>query len=213
MRTSDATERNRNPYMGNFFKLNIMKLREYGLFFAVMVILLVSTSGCTTTQNPGTGSVTPVVTASATANPGIPVVTATTISANSGIDTTINTHFNDYLCLDVQKALGSDYLYPDQQYDVWATSPAGGGVNVNVLLLTASDHEKIQTVRPTWDAVKKTWFYEGMAPLLQFNDITTPQEKTITIKTQGKYYLCADDRKESGTSDTILRVPVKVTLV
>jgi hypothetical protein len=48
-------------------------------------------------------------------------------------------------------------------------------------------------------------------PLVQFNDVSTTQEKTVTIKNQGKYYLCADDRKESGVNDAIIRVPVKMT--
>jgi hypothetical protein len=36
-------------------------------------------------------------------------------------------------------------------------------------------------------------------------------EKTFTIKTQSKYYICADDRKETGTNDDTYRVPVKLT--
>ncbi len=120
-------------------------------------------------------------------------------------------HYNDFNCLDIQKELGVDYLYPDQKYTIWATSPGSGNVNVNVLLLKVDDYEKIQIVRPTWDAVKKTWVYDGISPLIQLNDISTPQEKTITIKNQGKYFLCADDRKESGINDAILRVPVKIT--
>ena len=193
-----------------------MKLREYIPLFAVLVLLLACISGCTMTQNTGTGSFTPVTTTVAVATLS-PVSTqsssATQVAISSGIDTTINIHYNDYLCLDVQKALGSDYLYPDQKFNIWATSPASGTVNVNVLLLTASDYEKIQIIKPAWDALKKSWVYEGVAPLVQFNDITTPQEKTITIKTQGKYYLCADDRKESGTNDAVFLVPVKMTRV
>jgi hypothetical protein len=48
-------------------------------------------------------------------------------------------------------------------------------------------------------------------PLAQFNDITTAVEKTFTIKRQSKYYICADDRKESGSQDITYRVPVKLT--
>jgi len=168
------------------------------------------------TQNAGTGSLTPVATtvASATLNPtSTQSSSATQAATSSGFIATIDIHYNDYLCLDVQKELGSDYLYPDQKFNIWATSPSGSTVNVNILLLTASDHEKIQIVKPAWDTLKKTWVYEGIAPLVQLNDITIPQEKTITIKTQGKYYLCADDRKESGTSDVVFRVPVKMTRV
>jgi predicted nucleic acid-binding Zn-ribbon protein len=106
-------------------------------------------------------------------------------------------------------ALGVDYLYPDQKYSIRVNTP--GTVNVNLLLLKVDDYDKIQTVKPVWDAVKKTWVYDGIAPLIQINDITTTQEKTITIKNQGKYFLCADDRKETGVSDTIYHVPVKIT--
>jgi hypothetical protein len=53
--------------------------------------------------------------------------------------------------------------------------------------------------------------YETVVPVVQFNDITTPVEKTFTIKRQSKYYICADDRKESGVSDVVYRVPVKLT--
>ena len=164
------------------------------------------------TQNAGTGSAGPVATTAAPSSPTYTQLPSATLAAgNHGIDTTINIHYNDFLCLDVQKEMVADYLYADQKYSIWATSPGSGTVNVNVLLLTASDYEKIQTVRPTWDTIKKTWVYEGIAPLIQLNDITIPQEKTITIKTQGKYYLCADDRKEAGTNDAIFRVPVKIT--
>jgi len=128
---------------------------------------------------------------------------------SAGLETTIDIHYNDYYCIALHTVLGVDYLYPDQKYTIWVTSP--GTVNVNLLLLKVDDFDKIQTVRPEWDAIKKTWVYNGIAPLIQLNDITIPQEKTITIKNQGKYYLCADDRKESGVNDNIFRVPVKIT--
>jgi len=189
-----------------------MKLREYGLLFAVLVILLACMSGCTTTQKAG--SAAPVATTAAPATPASTQVPSATLAATSrGIDTTIDILYNDFDCLDVQKEMGADYLYPDQVYNVWAISPGSGTVNVNILLLTASDYQKILTVRPAWDTIKKTWVYEGIAPLVQLNDITTPQEKTLTIKTQGKYYLCADDRKEAGTNNAIFHVPVKMTRV
>lgn len=190
-----------------------MRFERYSLLIAVMVILLACVSGCTTTPNTNT------VPASTTA-PNVPpvpsytqVTSAYQAAKSSGLETTIDTHFNDYKCLDIQKALGVDYLYPDQMYTVWATSPAGGTINVNILLLKVDDYEKIQTVKPNWDTVKKTWVYDGISPLIQLNDISIPQEKSITIKNQGKYFLCADDRKESGINDAIFRVPVKITRV
>jgi hypothetical protein len=188
-----------------------MRFERYSLLFAVMIILLACVCGCTTTPNTGSGP-------AATTAPGVPPSPAYTqatsayqAAKNTGLETTIDIHYNDFYCLDIQKELGVDYLYPDQKYTIWATSPGSGNVNVNVLLLKVGDYEKIQNVRPVWDAVKKTWVYDGIAPLIQLNDISIPQEKTITIKNQGKYFLCADDRKESGVNDAILRVPVKIT--
>lgn len=189
-------------------------MRSHALLgiFTVLVIVLICTAGCTAPQTP------PQKTGPDTQAPANPVVTGTLqtlpsaqAARTAGIDTTINIHFNDFDCLDVQKELGVDYFYPEQKYVIWAASPLSGSVNVNVLFIDVSDKEKIQTVKPVWDAVAKIWVYEGLVPIVQFNDITTPQEKTITIKKQGKYYLCADDRKESGVNDAILQVPVKLT--
>jgi hypothetical protein len=45
-------------------------------------------------------------------------------------------------------------------------------------------------------------------PVIQFNDVTDQVAKTVTIKSQSRYSICVDDRKESGTSDTICQVPV-----
>ena len=44
---------------------------------------------------------------------------------NTGLETTIDIHYNDFYCIDIQKELGVDYLYPDQKYTIWATSPRG----------------------------------------------------------------------------------------
>jgi hypothetical protein len=194
------------------FELNIMSSHAYVCIFAVLVILLACTAGCTAPQTP------PQKPGASPQVPVNPVMTGTLqtpaytqAARTAGIDTTINIHFNDFNCLDVTKELGVEYLYPDQKYTVWATSPGSGTANVNVLFIGIADKEKIQTVKPVWNGVAKTWVYEGLVPIAQFNDITTPQEKTITIKEQGKYYLCADDRKESGVNDAMLRVPVKLT--
>jgi len=35
-------------------------------------------------------------------------------------------------------------------------------------------------------------------------------QKTFTIKDQGKYYICVDDRKETGVNDAVFHVPVKL---
>jgi hypothetical protein len=189
-----------------------MRSHVYFGIFALLVILLTCIAGCTSSQT------TIQKTGTVTQTPGNPVMTTTShtpipsqITRSAGIDTTINIHFNDFNCLDVQQELGVDYLYPDQKYSIWASSPGSNTVNVNVLFIDITDKEKIQNVPPVWDTIKKTWIYEGLVPIVQFNDVTVPRETTITIKKQGKYYLCADDRKESGVNNDILRVPVKLT--
>ena len=179
---------------------------------AALALLLVLAAGCTTTQNAGTA---PAVTGAEVGQPA-PTSPATGQAAtptvkSSGIDTTVNVHFNDYACLDIQKELGVEYLYPDQKLTIGATSPGSGTVNVNVLLLDVTDNMRLRQIKPSWDIVKKSWVYEGIVPIIQFNDITTPQEKTVTIKDQGKYYLCVDDRKETGTGDAYYKVPVRIT--
>jgi hypothetical protein len=84
-------------------------------------------------------------------------------------------------------------------------------VNVNVVFVDYNDNLRMGQTRPQWDPVQKIWSYSGVVPVAQFNDITVPQEKTFTIKTQSKYYICVDDRKESGINDAMLRVPVTLT--
>ena len=128
------------------------------------------------------------------------------------VDTTINIHFDDYDCLDIQKELGVVYLNPDEKYTI-RVSPPSYPVNVNILLLDVGDLERIQVVEPEWNTITKTWDYEGIVPLVQINDVSTTVEKTVTIENQGKYYLCADDRKEPGVNDVIIRVPVRVMRV
>jgi hypothetical protein len=193
-----------------------MRFHTYIGIFALLVILLTCIAGCTqsspqtTTQKSGSVPQAP-------ANPLISSTSltpaSTQITRTAGIDTAIDIHFNDFNCLDVQQELGVDYLYPDQKYHLWASSPESGTASVNVLFIDVSDKDRIQTSPPVWDAAKKTWIYEGLVPIIQFNDVTIPRETTITIKKQGKYYLCADDRKETSINNAILRVPVKLTRI
>jgi hypothetical protein len=191
-----------------------MRFRTYIGIFALLVILLTCIAGCTQsspqTAAQKTGS-SPQVPSSPLISGTSPAPASTQTAQSAGIETTIDIHSNDFNCLDVQKELGVDYLYANQKYRVWATSPGNGQESVNVLFIDVSDRDRIQTSPPVWDAVKKTWIYEGLVPIVQFNDVTVPRETTITIKKQGKYYLCADDRKESIVNDAILRVPVKLT--
>ena len=193
-----------------------MRFRTYIGIFAILVILLTCIAGCTQ-SSPQTAAQKSSSSPQAPGNPLISSAATTPASTqtaqSAGIETTIDIHSNDFNCLDVQKELGVDYLYANQKYRVWATSPGNGPGSVNVLFIDVSDRDRIQTSPSVWDAVKKTWTYEGLVPIVQFNDVTVPRETTITIKKQGKYYLCADDRKGTGMNDAILRVPVKLTRI
>jgi hypothetical protein len=193
-----------------------MRFRTYIGIFAILVILLTCIAGCTQ-SSPQTAAQKSSSSPQAPGNPLISSAATTPASTqtaqSAGIETTIDIHSNDFNCLDVQKELGVDYLYANQKYRVWATSPGNGPGSVNVLFIDVSDRDRIQTSQPVWDAVKKAWIYEGLVPIVQFNDVTVPRETTITIKKQGKYYLCADDRKGTGMNDAILRVPVKLTRI
>ena len=183
---------------------------------AVLVILLACAAGCTSTSSTptatapattvsGTSGATSSAAAAGTAAP------ATASAAKSGIDTTVSVHFNDYACLDIPKALGVGYLYPDEKYTVWVTTPGSGTITPNLLVVDVTDNTKFSSVKPEWDSVQKTWAYEGIVPLVKIIDVTSPQTKTLTIKNQGQYFICIDDRKEVGVSDAVYQVPVKVT--
>jgi hypothetical protein len=190
-----------------------MKINGYIGLFAAVVIVLVCAAGCTTPQTPGTATPASSATTAITASTQNPAATAvSTAAAKTGnIDTMINVHFNDIACLDVQKEMGVTYLYPDQKYKLTAASPNAAAVNVNVVVVDYNDNLILGQTKPVWDSIKKTWSYPGLVPVAQFNDITVPQEKTFTIKTQSKYFICVDDRKETGTNDIMLRVPVTLT--
>lgn len=185
---------------------------------AVMLILIACIAGCTSASSAQSAT-TPAATAATGTSGNTATVPATGTAASAkisptaatGIDTIVSVHANDYSCLDIQKALGVDYLYPDQKYTVWVTTPGSGTITPNLLVVDVTDNTKFGSVPPVWDAVQKTWAYEGIVPLVKIIDITSPQSKTLTIKDQGHYYLCIDDRKESGYSDAVYQVPVKLT--
>ena len=192
-----------------------MRSLSYICLLTILVMVLSFTAGCTFSRNTAPSPVTtapPVMTSSPVNAPPVQTTTVSPTVQSGIVDTTINIHFNDYLCLDVQQDLGVEYLYPDQKYTI-RVSPPNVPASVNLLLLDIGDKERLPVSPPVWNAVTKTWDYEGIVPLLQFNDISTTQEKTVTIKKQGKYFLCADDRKESGLNEAIIRVPVKMTRV
>jgi len=192
-----------------------MRILGYITLAAILVIACVLLAGCTSAQNTGSGA--PAATASATsqATPGVSqnpasAKTSQTSAQQAGLDTTISVHHNDFACIDVQSAMGVDYLFPGQKFLLQA-APPNGQVNVNILFLDVTDNSKLLSVNPVWDPVNKVWDYAGIVPIVQFNDLNNVQSKTITIKNQGKYFLCADDRKEIGASDAIYKVPVRMT--
>ncbi len=180
-----------------------MRRSRYFFLATVLIIVAALVSGCTTSTAPAPAT-TPVTSASTT-------VSATSAAVKTAaIDTTINVRFDDMACLNVQEAIGKDYLYPDQKYTLYVSPPGVSGVNVNVLFVDENDNLGLREIEPKWDGVQKKWVYEGIVPLAQFDDVSTPVEKTFTIKSQSKYYICVDDRKETGVNDATIRVPVKL---
>jgi len=195
-----------------------MRYRGYICLIALLAAALVLVAGCTSPSAPAPATQAPAAPAAPAAAentqaPSAPASAPAATQSSGGVSTKINVHFNDYSCVDVQDLLGVDYLYPDQKYTVYAAPPADNSVNVNILFIDTQDHTKIISVKPVWDTVHSVWTYNGLVPIVQFNDVTTPQQKTVTIKDQGKYYLCADDRKETGSSDATIQIPVKFTRV
>ncbi len=192
--------------------MNIMRSHAYVSLTAslLVLVLLICAAGCTTapTTNPAAGTPAPASTAVPAGGTSAGVISTNAVAKTANIDTMIGVHFNDYACLDVQKEMGVSYLYPGEMYTLSATTP--GTVNVNIIFLDTNDHIAIQAVHPKWDSVNKKWVYEGIVPVVQFDDVTGPVQKTFTIKNQGQYYLCADDRKETGVNDVIYQVPVKL---
>jgi hypothetical protein len=194
-----------------YFILNSMKSASYLTLFFLLMALLLFTAGCTASQGGG-GTPPPA----GTAAPGTPqsgAVPAATSSSTGYISTTIGVRYNDFTCLNIQDQLGVTYLYPGQTVTLTASPPASGGVNVNVLMVNENDQIGLQEIKPKWDIVQKTWVYAGIVPIIQLNDVTGTVEKTATITTQHVYYLCVDDRKESGTSNAIYQVPVTLSVV
>jgi hypothetical protein len=186
-----------------------MKIPGYFVLIAVLVLLLAITAGCTTPQQAPAATQAPA-TAAQQQTHSAPAATRAA-SSTADIDTTVNVHVSELACISVQELLGTDYLYPDQKYKLEAASPGPNTINVNLLFVDENNQLKLREVEPKWDVVQKTWIYDGVVPAVKFVDITTPVEKTFTIKTQSKYYICADDRKDPGTSDIVYRVPVKLT--
>jgi hypothetical protein len=187
-----------------------MRFATYTWIITILLVVLAFAAGCTSPQAPGAQ---PQPTMGATSVTGVqtsgPAAPAAAVKT-ADIDTTISVRFNDFACLNVQEELGKAYLYPDEKYRLSAASPGVSNVNVNVVFVDENDSLGLREIKPQWDSVQKKWVYAGIVPLVQFNDITVPVEKSFTIKTQSKYYICVDDRKEAGLNEVMLRVPVKL---
>lgn len=187
-----------------------MESRRVFFYAAILLVAGVLISACTT--SPVTTPQVPA-TPAPTTGPATGFLATPVTDEASGIDTVVPVRFNDFTCLSVQEELGREYLYPDERYTLSVSPPEDGRVNVNVLFVDENDSLKLRQITPTWDSVQKKWLYEGIVPLALFQDITTPSEKTFTIKTQSKYHICVDDRKETGVNDVMLQVPVRLRRV
>lgn len=196
-----------------------MKSLYYFTGAALALVLIICVAGCTS-ASPATQPVTPAATSSAAGSSSAPLAAATTAATGAspaaassfpGIDTKVSVHYNDYSCLDIQKGLGVTYLFPDEKYTISVAPPVSGAISPNLLVLDVTDYGKLGTAKPSWDTVQKTWAYEGIVPLVKLIDINSPQTATLKIKNQGAYYVCIDDRKETGTGDAVYQVPVQVT--
>lgn len=187
---------------------NIMKINGYSLFIAVLVVLMAVAAGCTTPQQAPAATQAPSATAVQQTAP--PAVIATQSASQAALDTSINVHRNELVCIDIQEQMGVDYLYPDQKYRLEVSSAGAGTINPTVTVVDKNNEFRIREVERQWNGVQKTWVYDGVVTVLRLSDITRATQKEFTIKDQGKYYICADDRGESGSQDTVFQVPVKL---
>jgi len=191
-----------------------MTFMRYGSCLWILALALIIpafSAGCTT--SPASPASPPVTTAAAGTTAGNVPPTGSTAPATApaGIDTTVTVHYNDFACINIPHTLGVEYLNPGEQYTIWVTTPGPGTITPNLLVVNDNDNLRFSTVTPAWDNVQKTWTYSGITPLLKLIDITSPQSGTITIKNMGWYFLCIDDRKETGASGNVYQVPVRVT--
>ncbi|GAB6284666.1 MAG: hypothetical protein STSR0009_08660 [Methanoregula sp.] len=120
------------------------------------------------------------------------------------IDETYIAQYNNWYCADVQQAIGQPYLYPDEKYKLFASSSTSREWgHTNVLLLQDNDYLIFKTILPRWDDIEKTFKYDGIVPVVQFNDVMSLRGKTFSVKTTGKYYICLDDRQSEAGGYTI----------
>ena len=189
-----------------------MKIHGYFVLSVLLVVLLAVAAGCTTPQQAPAAPTAAPATAAAVQQTAAPQAPQTAAAQNSNeFDIMIRVHQNDLACVNVGDYLGVTYLYPDDKLTLEAENPGPNTINENILFVDENDQLALRQAKPQWDQVKKAWTYPSVVPIVQFNDITTPVEKTFTIKAQHVYYICADDRKEASTQDVTYLVPVKLT--
>jgi len=189
-----------------------MKIHGYFVLSLLLVVLLAVAAGCTTPQPTTAAPTRAPATAPPVQQTAAPQAPAATAPQNTNVfPISIRVHYNDLACVNVGDYLGVTYLYPDDRLTLHAENPGPGTINENILFVDENDQLALRQAKPQWDQVKKGWSYPSVVPEVQFNDITTPVEKTFTIKAQHKYYICADDRKEAGSQDVTYIVPVTVT--
>jgi hypothetical protein len=189
--------------------LNIMKIYGYFVLIAAFVILLAAAAGCTTPQQPAAATQAPEA-QQATVQQAAPTAAPVRSVSSAALDTTINVHRNELVCLDIQEQMGTDYLYPDQKFRLEVSSAGANTINPTITVVDKNNEFRIREVERQWDGVKKTWVYDGVVTVVRLSDITKPAQKEFTVKDQGKYYICADDRGETGSQDTVFQVPVKL---
>jgi hypothetical protein len=194
--------------------------RRYFCLFLILIIAMVFTLGCTTpgtTTTPGINRAVPVSETKfpepTIQNPADLGILGTIPPLNAGGYTLIQTPYNGIACLDVQKITGTERLNSGEKYTLSTTLLASDIVNVNLLIVDSKDRTKLETLKPKLNLTNKIWIYEGIHPLVQINDLNGPEVKNITITVPGQYYLCADDRKETGTDNNTWNIPVKFTRI
>lgn len=188
-----------------------MKIHGYFVLIAVLVVLLAVAAGCTTPTQPAAATQAPAAQQpqQATAQQA-PTAAPAARPPSAALDTSINVHRNELVCIDIQEQLGVDYLYPDQKFRLEVTSAGANTINPTIALVDKNNEFRIREVERQWNNVQKTWVYDGVVTVVRLSDVTKPTQKEFTIRDQGKYYICADDRGETGSQDTVYQVPVKL---
>jgi hypothetical protein len=143
------------------------------------------------------------------------------------LDKTISMHLNSYKLFDLSKEIGENGVEPGIPYEISVNLPTvidnpDKGWNINLLLVSAKDINKIDATKPEYDVILQKWNYYGIFPILEWDDITYGN-KIITFEQNIPQYLLIDTRKgyELGDSaasydvysinDIVFPVQLKIT--